>query len=258
MRKKSKNGWQPFQSVWGKDGKEPFTPITLSMRKSVAWHKLTAAQRGLYVEVAAQYRTDKNGKSPEHTPRYDYPDNEKYQNPTVIYFPKSLAIATGAYTNPVKESFKNTSFRRDMKALEALGFIDVIKRAGNIRKNNVYKLSNRWAGISEEEAQKIVQGLSSQSKQKKTSETSKPVTAASDTAKAEGQRIESQSLCKLTQKQMGGFSETDIIAKAKSIAEEAAAQRGIPFEWSNREALLDAVEVLKQERSNKNKTAVQY
>lgn len=251
MRRKNKNRWQSFQSAWGKDSKEPFTPITLSMRKSVAWHKLTAAQRGLYLEVAAQYRVDKNGQPPEHTPRHDYPDIPAFQFPTVIYFPKSLAIASGAYTNPVKGNFNNDSFRKALKALEALGFIDVLARGKVQKKNNVYKLSNRWAGITEEEAQKIVEGLSSQSKQKKTSETSKPVTAASDTAE-ERQKDESQILLQLTEKQKGGFSELDIIAKAKSIAEEAT-QRGIPFEWSNREALLDAVEVLKQERKEKKK-----
>lgn len=260
-------GLLPYQSMAPAGTNEQFSAIALSMRMSPAWHALKRGQRGLYGELTACLRFDRNGKPPERTPRYDYPERLDFALPWVIYYSQALAKASGAYSDPITGAFNNTAFRDDMKTLQALGFIDLLLKGKNVRKPNVYKLSERWKNYKDEDAQRILEALSEEKKKVKRLRAERKRHAL-PTSTTPMPALEIQKLSKVTtptpptieewkrhrvntlaEKEMEGFTMQEIERMAKDIAYQFNRRTdGRTMEWTDKRILLDAVAALKEQK----------
>lgn len=120
MGKRGKYKHQPFESDtdYGK-----FTKVCDDMMLSPAWADLTLRQRGLYLELKRKYTQKRsNGVVLFH-------------NVDNISMPKSEALTVYGTTR---------SFRDDIDALIAHGFIRLVQSGFNTRTVNIYGFSDRW------------------------------------------------------------------------------------------------------------------
>lgn len=259
---KKGTGLKPYQSKT--PDKDSYCLISFSMRSSPPWHALKASQRGLYVELAGQYRV---GVAAVGTPRHDHPERADFMPETVIYYSQSVAKASGSYTNFKTGAFNNNAFREDMKALQAFGFIDLMENGRNARKPNVYRLSTRWRDYTTEDVQRIMEGLEAVKDvkrqnardRKRLSDERKRYALPATTRPAdntppkslppadEGHTTTSNN--GLTPANMEGFTMADIEREAKSITELYNRRTaGRKREWQETEILLSAVAALQEKK----------
>lgn len=127
------------------DKKDKFVALYLSLCESAAWKALTPRQQVLYIWFRFQWK-DVGSKN---TPSGDYPNNEAFQRPYIVYMNKAVAVQTGLYTKVQGGNFNARDFYKDVQRLEAVGFITCLQKGKNTRTKSVYELSERWKNYQE-------------------------------------------------------------------------------------------------------------
>lgn len=120
MAKRPKYKHQPFESAT-EHGK--FTKVCDDMMQSPAWADLSLRQRGLYLELKRKY-TQKQSAGVVIS-----------DNADDISLPKSEALTMYGTVR---------SFRDDMDALIAHGFMRLVQSGFNTRTVSIYGFSDRW------------------------------------------------------------------------------------------------------------------
>ena len=129
-RKQKSYKLRPFECT-GEKG-DSWTVISNSQFMSEAFQDLTKNQMLLYYRV-------KGREYGFRKPAQVYKENEKLQDPLMVFYSIGDAIRDGIYTRN-----NETQFRKDMKALIEHGFLTVIMNGKNQKKKSVYKLVSEW------------------------------------------------------------------------------------------------------------------
>jgi len=128
----SRNRGSSFINQRGKSQADTSANIYESMLQSPAFKSLTSKQKILYVYCKAQYY----GK---RKPSKDYEKQGLYQEDSCFYMNWQKAIDYKLYTEK-----SHSTFHRDMKALEAKGFIKKLKSGKDHKEKNVWQFDDRW------------------------------------------------------------------------------------------------------------------
>lgn len=122
---RNRNNKSTHFSFEGRYATGRFLKITLDMRNSRAWKELNVRQRGLYLEMKAEFRVTKNSDG-----------SIEFCNEHGFKFPK--ATWGPLYNN------NYLAFRDDLKALVERGFIRLVLSGKKDRKPNTYTFSSDW------------------------------------------------------------------------------------------------------------------
>lgn len=122
---------KPFES----DGNPSDTSanIYMSMLMSYAWQQLSKNAQVLYIYCKSQYYAEKRKPKTEHKVLTEQEQRQcftmnksKWQKLYKIY------------------NSDNGQFNRDMKQLIDFGFVELVEGGKNVRKKNIYMLSDKW------------------------------------------------------------------------------------------------------------------
>ena len=109
---------------------DSYVAIYASMANSPAFIALTGNQRELYRFCRSQLYT-------KSKPRDDFPDCEAFQPQEVFYMNWSIVKTIHLYKGP-------KTFRKDLKRLVELGFIECLFDGEKTGKKSVYTYSEKW------------------------------------------------------------------------------------------------------------------
>ena len=130
-RKKKGYGRKRYESMKPGTGfHDSYVAMYASMTNSPAFIALTGNQRELYRFCRSQLYT-------KNKPRDDFPDCEAFQPQEVFYMNWGIAKATEPYKD-------QKTFRKDLKRLIEVGFIECLYDAKKSGKKSVYIFSDKW------------------------------------------------------------------------------------------------------------------
>jgi hypothetical protein len=111
--------------------------IYMSMLMSYAWQQLSKNAQVLYVYCKAQYYAEKKKPKTEHQQLTEQEQRQCF----------TMNKSKWQKLNNIYKS-DNGQFNKDMKQLIYYGFVELLEGGKNVRKKNIYMLSNKWKGIN--------------------------------------------------------------------------------------------------------------
>ena len=134
-RRRNDNKYKPltFESAGSKNGKtDTYSAIYKSMLFHPAYTSLKPRPRALYTYCKEKYYGHRK-------PQTDFPDVPELQGNKLFYFSLSDAVATGLYTQGMRNEFYG-----DMRVLEDHGLIRKVVSGKSTKRKSIYEFSNKW------------------------------------------------------------------------------------------------------------------